>query len=154
MKLRKSLIIGAIVVAALTLTIVFNRSQLFGNAQQTPSVDTLQTQTKIEGPVTIVVTPLSLSAGQKIRFSVNLDTHSGDLSEDMTKISVLLDDNGREIAPVSWTGDPPGGHHRKGELVFPARSFLPRVLTLRIQNNTIGAQEFRWNLWENPPASR
>lgn len=154
MKLRKSLIIGAVVVAALALAILFNRSRLFGNTQQTPSTDALQTQTKTEGPVTITVTPLSLSAGEEMRFSMSLDTHSGDLSEDLTNISVLYDDAGRKYTPVSWTGDPPGGHHREGELVFPARSSLPRALTLTIQSSTIGAQEFRWNLWGNPPASR
>lgn len=146
MKLSKSVLIGAVIVAAVALAILFNRSQLFGNAQQTPSADALQTQTKTEGPVTIAVTPLSLSAGQKMRFAVNLDTHSGDLSEDLTNISVLSDDEGRTYTPVSWTGNPPGGHHREGELVFPARSFLPRALTLTIQSDTIGVQEFRWNL--------
>lgn len=154
MKLSKSLIIGTVVVAAVALAIVSSRSKSSGKVLQSPSTDTLPTQTKTEGPVTIAVTPLSLSAGEEMRFAVSLDTHSIGLSEDLSTISWLGDGEDSDVSPVSWTGDPPGGHHREGELVFPARSSLPRTLTLIIQSNTMGAQEFRWNLWRNPPASR
>jgi hypothetical protein len=52
-------------------------------------------------------------------FTVVLDTHSVDLdSIDLTRLAVLRTPTG-EIAATEWSA-PKGGHHRSGELRFPA----------------------------------
>ena len=56
------------------------------------------------GSVTVEVTPLALEAGKPMTFDIAMDTHSVDLSDDMTKIVILRDDAGQEYAPTAWDG--------------------------------------------------
>lgn len=91
----------------------------------------LAAQTNREGMVTIKVTPQVFS-GTTLRFEVILDTHSVALSQDMREVAVLSG-GGNEYQPTAWEGDPPGGHHRKGVLVFAPISPMPASLTLKIR---------------------
>jgi hypothetical protein len=73
-------------------------------------------QVNTGGNVTVRVTWAGPESGTV--FNVAMDTHSVDLDPyDLGKMVVLHTDSGRESAPISWDA-PPGGHHRKGELVF------------------------------------
>ena len=47
-----------------------------------------------------------------------MDTHSVELDQDMSKITILVDDQGNEYKSLRWEGTPAGGHHREGALVF------------------------------------
>lgn len=108
----------------------------------------LPTQKDSSGGVTVSVTPGNLSADAKMwDFSVVLDTHSQDLSDDLAKSAVLMDDKGREFKAAGWDGAAPGGHHRKGELKFEPISPRPQALELRLTRpGEPKPRTFRWDL--------
>lgn len=68
--------------------------------------------------VDIVIEPIRIDETGAV-FSVVMDTHSEELSADLASTSVLAVD-GVEWTEATWSGDPPGGHHREGELIFEA----------------------------------
>jgi hypothetical protein len=110
----------------------------------------LATQTNREGMVTIKVTPQALFASAtELRFEVVLDTHSVALAQDMRDVAVLSGGAGSEYKPTAWDGDPPGGHHRKGMLVFAPVSPMPASLTLTIRG--IGGVPERIFTWSVSP---
>lgn len=98
--------------------------------------------------VRVVVTPKVLGAGVKVwEFEVSLDTHTKPLDENLAQIAALVDEAGRRYTAVSWQGDPPGGHHRKGTLRFNAPNTNPSVIELQIEGiGGSGARTFRWEL--------
>lgn len=104
-------------------------------------------QTSSAGNVTVVVTPQSLAPNAPLVFEVVMDTHSVDLSDDLTKVSLLRDDAGTAYKPTAWDGAGPGGHHRSGALKFAPLSRQPKSLTLVIKE-VAGVPEriFRWQL--------
>ncbi len=108
--------------------------------------DVLSTQTNFEGSVTVKATPAGIPDGQQWKFKIVLDTHSDELSQDLTKIISLTDSAGNVYQPTSWDGSPPGGHHREGELVFNPISPKPKNVTLTVKN--IGGIAERSFLWE------
>jgi hypothetical protein len=76
-----------------------------------------------------------------------MNTHTVDLVEDMTAVCTLKDDQGREYHPVSWNGAPPGGHHRKGVLEFPALDGSTKSVTLVIRNvGGVPERAFEWKV--------
>ncbi len=82
----------------------------------------------------MAVTPQNLAASATSwDFKVALDTHSGELNDDLVKTAALLDDKGGRHVPVKWEGAGPGGHHRDGTLKFNAISPLPKAIELQIQ---------------------
>jgi len=90
-------------------------------------------QTSSERGVTVRVTPRDLSSAAKVwDFDIVLETHSQDLGDDV-KAGATLVVGGAKHAPVSWAGDPPGGHHRKGLLSFTPVSPRSGAMELRIQ---------------------
>jgi hypothetical protein len=108
----------------------------------------LASQKSSQGGVTVVVTPAEVAAGANVwSFRILLDTHSQDLSDDLTQSAVLVDGKGRESKPIAWEGAPPGGHHRAGVLKFPAFEPLPEAVELRIARpGEAAARTFRWQL--------
>lgn len=53
-------------------------------------------------------------------FTVVMDTHAVDLDGyDLGQLAVLRTDQGQEMHPAAWVA-PKGGHHREGQLTFPA----------------------------------
>lgn len=98
--------------------------------------------------VTITVTPRNVAAGTKAwDFAIRMDTHTKELSDDLAKSSVLVDERGREYSPIAWEGAKPGGHHRSGVLKFAPIDPLPQSLELRIQRpGKKAARVFRWSL--------
>lgn len=98
--------------------------------------------------MTVAVTPQSLSgAGGSRDFKIVPDTHSQDLSDDLTKSALLLDRIGGQHAPIGWDGAPPGGHHREGVLRFKPVSLQPQLIELQITRAGEDApRSFRWQL--------
>jgi hypothetical protein len=97
--------------------------------------------------VTVDVKPIQFAPGKPAKFQVRMNTHTMDLAEDMTVVSTLRDDQGREYGPVSWKGSPPGGHHRRGVLMFPALEGNPKSVTLVIRNiANVTERIFEWKV--------
>ena len=100
-----------------------------------------------ENRVRVDVVPVQLEFGKSVKFEIRMNTHSGDLSQDLVSVSTLKDDSGREYRPAEWQGSPPGGHHRKGVLEFPALNENTKSLTLVIRGvANVPERIFKWNL--------
>ncbi|NJD77724.1 MAG: hypothetical protein FIB08_11625 [Candidatus Methanoperedens sp.] len=80
---------------------------------KTSTTDSSQQRENSEAGVTITAVYLGNNA-----FDIKMDTHSGSLDYDMTKISYIRDSTGNAIKPESWDGGI-GGHHFEGTLKFP-----------------------------------
>ena len=108
----------------------------------------LAAQKSTAGGVTVTVTPAKLVAGAKTwDFSIVLDTHTQDLSDDLAGSAVLVDDRGNEFKALAWDGAAPGGHHRSGVLKFNAIEPRPQALELRISRpGEAKPRTFRWRL--------
>lgn len=93
------------------------------------------------GDVTIIVQPQQTT--DSIVFALTFDTHSGELDFDAANAVVLIDANGKEIAPREWSGDPSGGHHRKITVIF-APVAAPNI-TLAVRNvGGVPERVFTW----------
>ncbi len=137
----------SIVLAALAVGIALQSTagaESPGSAQIKP----LPTQVNKEGQVVVRVTPLALStAADPWRFEVQLDTHVMPLDQDLRTVAVLTDGNGHDERPTAWEGDPPGGHHRKGVLLFRQISPSPASVTLKIREvGSVPERSFTWAL--------
>jgi hypothetical protein len=78
----------------------------------------LAARTLRAGDVEVKVTPQQFDA-RTARFEVVFDTHSVELDLDVAAGSTLTV-GGRSWGAARWTGDGPGGHHRRGTLEFAA----------------------------------
>ena len=112
------------------------------------SADATATRSSIAQGVTVKVTPSLLgSAEKRWEFTIVFDSHSADLSDDLTQSASLTTNDGRTLQPVSWTGAPAGGHHREGVLAFDVPTPPPGTIELRItRQGEIAARLFRWQL--------
>lgn len=108
----------------------------------------LPTKQNDEGSVMVSVTPQSLAKADDVwRFAVQFNTHVTPISQDMMAAASLDDGNGAAEKPTAWEGDGPGGHHRRGVLVFKPIDPPPTTLTLHIrQVGGIADRIFTWNL--------
>lgn len=97
-----------------------------------------------EGGVEVAVTPVNLFDSSKWAFEISLTTHSVELSEDMLEVSKLVLDLGETLIPTGWEGDPPGGHHRSGVLVFEEDFSLPEVALKIFGVGGVPEREFKW----------
>ena len=106
-----------------------------------------ETKSNEGGSVTVDVKPTAVEAGKPVAFDIVMNTHSVDLSDDMTKITILRDDTGKEYKPTAWDGPGGGGHHREGTLTFAALANKPKFVELVIQG-LAGVPEriFKWDL--------
>lgn len=84
-----------------------------------PAVDAagsgLATRTVSAGEVDVTIEPDRIDADGAV-FTITLDTHSVELSADLTRATLVV--GGRDWPVEGWSGDGPGGHHRSGELRF------------------------------------
>lgn len=85
--------------------------------------------------VTVTVTPHQLAAGKAWEFDVAFSTHVQPLDEDLMQSAFLVDASGQRRGPLAWRGDGPGGHHRKGVLVFAPLEPRPATVELQIQRS-------------------
>lgn len=139
---RRWLFAGWVASAGLVLA----AAPLVAMAQASPEASA--TQSSSDQGVTVKVTPKSIgSPDSRWEFAVVLDTHSADLSDDLTQSATLTTDDGRMLKPVSWVGAAPGGHHREGVLAFDVPAPQPSAIELRIDRPGESApRTFRWKL--------
>ena len=106
------------------------------------------TQSSTDRGVTLKVTPKSIGSQEtRWEFSVVLDTHSADISDDLVQSATLTTGDGRTLKPTSWTGAGPGGHHREGALAFDVAAPRPTTIELRIARpGESTPRTFRWQL--------
>lgn len=101
-----------------------------GSDSTAPVSSVLPSRTVDAGAVEVVITPTRLDAGGAT-FAIVLDTHSVDLSLDLTTSAVLVVGDATWTA-AEWTGSEQGGHHREGELRFDAEGPLAGTALLTI----------------------
>jgi hypothetical protein len=107
----------------------------------------LAEQTDRAGGITVKVTPRKRGRDAPVwEFAVVLDTHSQDLSQDLTRSAVLVDRQGKRYPPLAWEGAGPGGHHREGVLKF--KPLAPEADAVVLELSGIGSamRTFRWQL--------
>ena len=121
--MRRGVVVVVLValVAALAVGWIISRDGDEGTAG--PRVAGLESKQVDAGPVTVEVTPVQFDA-DGAAFTVVFDNHVQDLEMDLPAEAELTVD-GIVWPARDWSGDPPGGHHREGELTFdqggPAR---------------------------------
>ncbi len=101
------------------------------------------TKTNTANGMTVAVTP-KRNADGSWDFAVAIDNHAVGVTQDMVAVSSLTDTASQVVQPKTWTGDPPGGHHRKGILKFGTLSSPPVSLTIRDLGG-VSERTFTWN---------
>jgi len=111
------------------------------------AADLAPRSSNLEG-VSVAVTPKDVAPGAATwEFSIALNTHSQNLSDDLVKTAVLIDSQGGRHAPTSWEGTPPGGHHRSGILRFKGLGAQADAIELQIRRpNEAAPRSFQWKL--------
>ena len=113
----------------------------------TIDAEAYKTKANSQNQVRVDVRPIQLFPGKTAKFEIRMNSHSGDLGEDIVAVSTLKDNQGREYRPTFWQGSPPGGHHRKGVLEFPALDGAPVSITLVIhQIANVPERIFEWTV--------
>jgi len=104
--------------------------------------EVLEPKTSNHGGVSVTVAPRNVS-GNVWEFEVVMDTHTEPLNDDLARSAVLVIPEGE--LPASWSGDGPGGHHRKGLLTFKAPASPPAMITIRLARpGEAQARSFQW----------
>jgi hypothetical protein len=106
----------------------------------------LPARSNSDGGVQVVVKPKIIAAGSAWEFDVTMSTHTTPLTNDLSKTAVLIDGGGRRYQPLSWQGDPPGGHHRKGVLRFPEPATQAKSFEIQIQGVGVSTRVFQWTM--------
>ncbi len=104
-------------------------------------------QSDNQNSVRVDVRPVQLLPGKPAKFEIRMNTHSGDLSQDLVTASILKDNSGLEYRPIKWDGSPPGGHHRSGVLEFPELGYTAQSITLVIRELAdVPERVFNWSI--------
>jgi hypothetical protein len=107
----------------------------------------LPARSNIAGGVQVTVTPKTVGTGPTWDFEVSMNTHIKPLDTDLASEAVLIVNGSQRYAPSSWQGDPPGGHHRKGVLRFPAPNDPAELFEVQIQNiGGVKQRVFQWTM--------
>ena len=112
------------------------------------NMDATATRSSSDRGVTVKVTPKLIgSLDSRWEFSIVLETHSADLSDDLTQSATLTTNDGRTLKPTGWVGAGPTGHHREGVLAFDVPPPRPGAVELKIARPGESApRTFRWQL--------
>lgn len=131
----------------LTATAIAWGIALGGVDAQTASTAGTTQSTSARG-VTVKITAKNIAADADTWvFTVVLDTHSQDLSDDLMQAVLLRTDDGREIRPSAWKGAAPGGHHREGTLEFAAPKPQPKTVELSLlRPGEAEPRKFSWSM--------
>jgi hypothetical protein len=106
-----------------------------------------KTKSNKENSVRVDVRPVQLLSGKPAKFEIRMNTHSGDLSQDLVAVCTLKDNSGREYLPTGWDGSPPGGHHRSGVLEFSELAEGAESITLVIREvANVPERVFNWTV--------
>lgn len=137
-----------VVFACITAALLLGAAQVAGTPVRAQQAKPPPAQVNKEGQVTVKVVPLTLAAGAETwRFEIVFDTHTVPLTQDLLAVAALAAPGGEDRRPLAWEGDPPGGHHRKGVLVFQPIRPAPASVTLRIrQIGPVAERAFTWPL--------
>jgi len=109
-----------------------------------------ETVSDSQGAVIVEITPKNFTA-ETLDFNVSLNTHSVDLSMDLSTLATLTTDTGVTVPASLWDA-PRGGHHVEGTLQFPAsvagKSVLEvaKQITIKIVNLDVPERVFTWDL--------
>jgi len=109
-----------------------------------------ETVSDSQGAVIVEITPKNFTA-ETLDFNVSLNTHSVDLSMDLSTLATLTTDTGVTVPASLWDA-PRGGHHVEGTLQFPAsvagKSVLEgaKQITIKIVNLDVPERVFTWGL--------
>lgn len=115
--------------------------------RQTSAKHNWEPKTDVQALVTVTVTPVDVSAQAKEwKFDIVMDTHSVELDQDMSKITILVDDQGNEYKSLRWEGAPAGGHHREGALVFERIKSNSNSIELKIFSIGDVVRSFSWQI--------
>ena len=99
-----------------------------------------------QASVTVTVTPTLLSEeSEEWKFDVVMDTHSVELDQDMTKVAIIINEQGKEYKALNWEG-PTGGHHREGILTFSRITPTPKSVEIKISDIGGVVRSFKWQL--------
>ena len=130
-------------IAALVLSAVMAALPQGAQAQAAPET---ATRSSSERGVTVKVTPKSTGLDNaRWEFAVVLDTHSGELGDDLVNTATLITGDGRQFKPAAWTGAAPGGHHREGVLEFTVPAPWPNAVELKLERKGEATpRTFRW----------
>jgi len=130
-------------IGALALSMTLAALPRVAHAQAAPAT---AAQSSSEQGVTVKVTPKSTGLDNpRWEFAVVLDTHSGDLGDELAKTATLVTGDGRQFKPVAWTGAAPGGHHREGVLEFAVPAPWPNAVELKLERKGEAVpRAFRW----------
>ena len=146
-KFRNGLIAVGVVVVALTFFSTAAQSATNAGTADQDTVITLKAKTDDQKSVKVKVTPQEIRFGKPVQFKIVFDTHSVDLSFDLTAISTLELDNNFVLRPEKWDGAAPGGHHRSGTLIFKGISKETKSLKLTLRNVAgVPERTFVWDL--------
>lgn len=106
-----------------------------------------QTKSNKKNSVRVDVRPVQLLPGKTAKFEIRMNSHSGDLSQDLIAVCSLKDSSGREYQPTNWDGSPPGGHHRSGVLEFSDLAEGAKSITLVIREvANVPERVFNWTV--------
>lgn len=116
------------------------------DAPLTTAAEHLAAQVNREGPVRVMALPRSLAEEAAVwEFEITFDTHTVPIDGDPAQFSVLVDALGKTYEPLSWSGDGPGGHHRRGVLQFAPVPEANGAVELRISGvGGVAMRVFRW----------
>lgn len=146
-KVRTAILIFSAVVLPASFLLVSVRAGAGDQAADTNRGFVLEPLVNDQNSVTVEVEPLDIKMDEPVRFRVSFNTHQGDLNFDLTQISLLEDDQGNTIQPLRWEGSPPGGHHRKGILVFPELKAQTKWIKLTVRDvYDVPERVFEWKL--------
>jgi len=107
----------------------------------------LEAKTDTQGAVTVEVMPIELPQNvSEWKFKIILNTHSLELTQDMTQVVVLVGEQGKEYKPIRWEGAEPGGHHREGILIFKSIIPMPKSIELKILGIDALVRSFIWSI--------
>lgn len=114
-----------------------------GRGEEVSGPAALPARALTAGAVNIVIEPMRIDETAAV-FRIEMNTHSEELSVDLTLMSVL-EVEGVEWTGATWSGDPPGGHHRGGELTFQASGPATGLAVLSIDGFSAPVQA-NWTL--------
>lgn len=104
----------------------------------------LSSQIDSQGGISFEVTPLNFNINDPLKFEIKVDTHSGSLDFDLTKVATVEDDLGNSYQALGWQGSGPGGHHLSGALIFSQINNQTQKIRLTIKDNYL--RIFEWDL--------